>query len=91
MAVNLKKEKVNVDEINAKFEEVLNMQKVGELVFSKVVTTNNDKDRMEIKEFCVQHKMDIEPLDREFIKHRITIREYSMKDFVEKVYILLKR
>ena len=83
--VVIKKKDGSKKRIKAKsiYEEILEAGKedidVDEVYISKIVTTPKEVDRGRLKDLCTRLRIDVVPLDRNFLKHKIFIREDTIK------------
>jgi len=79
--------KVNpMKEISEELKKCLELHsEVDEVFISRKVKTRTAKERALLKNLCTTEKVDVMPLDRAFIFHKIFIRERTLEDAFEKL------
>jgi len=84
----INKIKINKDIIEELLTASKNDKEVDEVMISRVVTTMTEPERAKLKDLCTKYKVDVQPLDRHFIKHKIFIREDSIKEAFKKLIFI---
>lgn len=81
--------KANKDVLEEMLESVKKIKKdIDEVFISRTITTKTEEERSKLKDLCTKYQIDVMPLDRTFIKHKIFIREDSLKEVFRKLIIL---
>ena len=80
--------KPNKDIITELFEASRDMKEIDEVIISRRVKTLKEEQRSKLKDLCTEYQIEVEPLDRKFINHRIVIRETNIIDAFKKLVVI---